>query len=193
MSNLYQINKKVRDAVILNLRTLFLAHSKYPYVETITGEYDFDATKIIISDAIPNEHAFYPAIIVDTVVGREQRYLGADSLDQPKDMAGLVTADRKFASIPLTVNINIHTIDDTIARDEIVDVIYDHFKLTTPELAAAGIEIVGTSFNPDRRTFNGDRYYITTSISMQIYTEWVDDLGQGDLVGTIPITLSLIP
>lgn len=193
MSNLYQINKKVRDAVILNLRTLFLGHSKYPYVETITGEYDFDATKIIISDAIPNEHAFFPAIIVDTVTGKEQRYLGADSLGQSKDNHNVVTTDLKFASIPLTVNINIFTIDDTIARDEIVDVIYDHFKLTTTELAASGIEIIATAFNPDRRVFNGDRYYITASITMQVYTEWVDDLGPGTTLAKIPITLTLIP
>lgn len=193
MSNLYQINKKVRDALILNLRTLFLSHPKYPYIETVTGEYDFDATKIIISDAIPNEHAFFPAVTVDTVSGREQRYLGADSLDQPQDNTNVVTGDRKFASIPLTVNINIHTIDDTIARDEIVDVIYDHFKLITTELAAAGIEIVSTAFNPDRRAFSGDRYYITASISMQVYTEWVDDLGVDNNIVSIPITLTLIP
>lgn len=193
MSNTYQINRKVRDAVIFNLRTLFLGHPKYPYVETITGEYDFDHTKIVISDAIPNEHAFFPAVIVDTVQGREQRYLGADSLDMPKDNTNTVTGDRKFASIPLTVNINLFTIDDTIARDEIIDIIYDHFKLITDQLAAAGIEIVNTSFNPDRRTFNGDRYYITASISMQVYTEWVDDLGPGTTLAKIPITLTLIP
>lgn len=195
MSNQFQITRKVRDAVVLNLRRVFKTDPKYPYVEFSTPpfDYDFDHTKIVISDAIPAEHAFFPAITVNTVVGDEQRYLGPDSYRMQKDNDNNVTTDELFASIPMTVNINVHTIDDTVARDEIIDRIYDQFKLITDDLADAGVEIAKTRFDADRRSFNGDRWYITATISIQIYTEWKDDLGPGETLATIPISLTLVP
>jgi hypothetical protein len=194
MSNTFQITRKVRDAVVLNLRRVFKTDPKYTYVEFTTPpfDYDFDNTKIVISDAIPAEHAFFPAVTVDTVVGDEQRYLGPDSYRARED-GGVQQTDELFASIPMTVNINVHTIDDTVARDEIVDRIYDQFKLITDDLADAGIEIKKTRFNADRRAFNGDRWYITATISIEIYTEWTDDLGPGDTLATIPVSLTLVP
>lgn len=193
MSTTFQINRKVRDAVIVNLRRIFTADPIYPYVELGSGEYDFDKTKIIISDAIPDEHAFFPAIIVDTVSGTETRYLGPDDLAETKDSNFQVTEDRLFASIDLTVNINVYTIDDTIARDEIVDRIYDQFKLVRDDLAEAGIEIKRVNFSPERRVYQDNRWYITAQFSLEVYTEWVDDLGVKDLVEKIPITLTLSP
>jgi hypothetical protein len=186
--------RKTRDAVILNLRRIFSPASgelKYPYVETMAGEYDFDNTKIVISDAIPQEHAFFPAIIVDTVTGTEDRYLGPDDLDELKNNDFEVTDDRLFSSLNLTVNIRLYTIDDTIARDEIIDRIYDHFKLITDDLADAGIEIKRTTFLPDTRTYINDRYAITTGISMDVYTEWEDKLDVTDLVEKIPINIDI--
>lgn len=196
MSNLYQVTKKVRTSFILNLRHIFsdpTALDRYAYVELPSGEYDFDKTRIVISDSIPNESAFFPAITVNTVVGDEQRYIGPDSYKTTRDNSGNETTDQIFTSIPMTVNIQVHTIDDTKARDEIIDRIYDHFKSTNDELAAAGIEIVRTSFPADARAFNGDRWYITGTITINVYTEWHDDLGPGTNVGKVLVSLSLIP
>ncbi|HLX52954.1 MAG TPA: hypothetical protein VKR58_03385, partial [Aquella sp.] len=83
------------------------------------------------------------------------------------------------------------TIDDTIARDQLMDRIYDHFKLTTDDLAANAIEIKRTTFNTDTRTFLNDRWYLTARLSIEVYTEWTDDLGPGSLVTKIPITITL--
>jgi hypothetical protein len=169
-------------------------NDRYAYVELISGEYDFDKTRIVISDSIPSEHAFFPAITVDTISGTESRYLGPDSYRTTKDINNVDVTDEIFASFPsMTVNINIHTIDDTKARDEILDRIYDHFKLITTDLAEAGIEIKRTSFVPDRRAFNGDRWYITATISMEVYSEWSDNVGVDQTVSGVNLTLSLEP
>jgi hypothetical protein len=191
MSNIFQINRRTRDAFILNLRRIFANDPKYPYIETQTGEYDFDRTKIVISDAIPQEHAFFPCLIVDTVSGSEDRYLGPDDLSETKDNSHQTVSDKLFASINLTVNIRLYTIDDTIARDEIIDRIYDHFKITTDDLADNSIEIKRTTFIPDTRSFQNDRWLVTTGLSLEVYTEWVDELGVTDRVAKIPIDVQL--
>lgn len=194
MSLTYQIQKKIRNTLIVNLRRLFNTHPRYPYVELLSGEYDFDTTKVIISDVLPQEHAFFPAIVVDTVASAETRYLGPEDLYEVKDpITHAVTDDRIFASIDSTATINIYTIDDTISRDEIMDTIYDHFKLLTDDLAGNGIEIKKTTFNVDRRSFVDNRWYYTASITLDLYSEWEDSLGTGDLVESLPITITLGP
>jgi hypothetical protein len=196
VSNTYQILRSTRDAVILNLRRIFSGDPtyKYRYVELSSGEYDWDSTRLIISDIIPQEHAFFPAIVVDTVSGPETRYLGPDDLRETRDpITHEVIEEKLFSSLDLTVNINVYTINDTIARDEIVDRIYDHLKLITDDLADNGIEIKRVSFSPETRAFVDDRWYITARIVLEIYKEWSDDIAIGDLVGSIPITISLNP
>ena len=194
MSATFQINTKVRNALILNLRRIFTGDPIYPYKELGNGEYDFDpnnGTKIVISDAIPTEPAFYPAIVVDTVSGSETRYLGPDDLLEIKDSNGRTIEDKKFSSLDLAVNLNIFTAGDTIARDEILDRIYDQFKLITDDLAESGIEIKNTSFNQESRLFQNDRWYITAKLTLNVYTEWEDELGVENLVSSIPIDLSV--
>lgn len=193
MSLAFQVTRKVRDAVILNLRRIFNGDPKYPYVETIDGEFDFDQSKVFISDILPQEHAALPAIVVDTVSGAEIRYLGPDDLGETKNNDFEVTNDRLFTSIDMTVNINIYTINDTISRDELTDRIYDHFKLITDDLAEQGIEIKKTIFNPDRRNFLDNRWYYVATYTLEVYTEWVDDLGAPELVSGLNIDLQLNP
>jgi len=189
----YQINRKIRDAFILNLRSIFSVDSKYTYVETPGGEYDYQNTKLIISDAIPTEPAFFPALLVSAVPAQESRYLGPEAMGETKDGNFVVTNDEKFSSIISNVSLTLHTIDDTIARDEIMDTIYQQFKFLTTELANDGIEIIESSFAPDRRQFINDRWYITATINIRVYTEWTTDLGPGTTLAKIPINLQLIP
>ena len=194
MSTTFQINTKVRNALILNLRRIFTGDSVYPYKELSNGDYDFDpvnGTKIVISDAIPTEPAFYPAIVVDTVSGSETRYLGPDDLLETKDSNGITIEDKKFSSLDLAVNLSIFTAGDTIARDEILDRIYDQFKLITDDLAESGIEIKDTYFNQESRLFQNDRWYITAKLTLNVYTEWEDELGVNDVISSIPIDLTV--
>jgi hypothetical protein len=194
VSNTFQICRKTRDALILNLRRIFSTDPKYTYVETLSGEYNWDETKIIISDIIPQEHAFFPAIVVDTVSGPETRYLGPDDLRETRDpITHEVSEEKIFSSLDLTVNINVYTINDTIARDEIVDRIYDHLKLITDDLADNGIEIKRVTFSPETRAFVDNRWYITARLILEVYKEWEDSPDIGDLVASIPIVITLNP
>jgi len=193
MSNAFQINTKVRNAVILNLRRVFTGDPIYPYVETPSGELDYDNSALSINDIIPHDHGKWPSIVVDTVSGPEQRYLGPDTLGDSKDANHQTIDDRLFASLPLTVNISIYTIEDSIARDELPDRVYDKFKLITDDLADAGVEIQRTSFPPVTRTYIDDRWFIVARLTLDVYVEWEDDLGVGDKVEKIPITISFMP
>jgi hypothetical protein len=156
-----------------------------------SGEYDFDNTKIVISDVIPQENAFWPCIVVNTVVGQEQRYLGPDGGSEVKDNSGTVVQDNLLSSIPLTVQIQAYTIDDTIARDEIIDQIYQQFKTLTDDLAANGIELWRDSFVAENRVFINDRWAITAGIQLEVYTEWTQDLGPGTTLAKIPVDISV--
>ena len=189
----FQLTKKIRDAFILNLRTIFAADAKYTYVETPGGEYDYQNTKIIISDAIPTESAFFPAITIQAVPVDEHRYLGPEALRETKDINNVTISDEKFASLDANVSIQIHMIDDTIGRDEILDTIYEQFKFLTEELADSGIEIINSTIAPDRRQFAKDRWYITATMNVRVYSEWSTDLGPGTTLAKIPIDLQLIP
>lgn len=190
MSSTFQIHRKIRDALILNLRRVFQGDSKYPYVETISGEYDYDTTKIVISDAIPQDHVFFPALVVDNLSGSEQRYLGPDDLGETKDSNFHVTSDSIFSSLNMTATVTLYCYD-TIARDEIIDRIYDHIKLITDDLADNGIEVKRQGLPASGRQFINDRWLLTSTISFELYSEWVDQLPIGDLVAKIPINLTL--
>lgn len=193
MSNLFQVNRKIRDAFILNIRRAFTGDAKYPYVETLSGEYDFDNTKVVISDITPQESAFFPAIVIETLSGAENRYLGPDDLLEHKNNSFEAIDDQKFSSIVSTLTISIYTINDSIARDEIVDRIYDRLKTITDDIADNGIEIIRATFPAHAQNFQNDRWYYTARLTFTIYSEWKDDMGPGTLVASIPITLSLTP
>jgi len=193
VSTTFQVATKVRDAVIVNLRNLFTGDPKYPYIETGSGEWDFDNSKVFIADEIPDESAHFPGIMVDTFTAQEQRYLGPDTHRFTKDGSFIVKSDELFSSIPFTINIKIYTIGDTRARDELMDRMYDQFKLLTDHLASEGIELGLGSWQPATRTFSGDQHWLVGTMTYSGYTEWQDDRGVANTVGSIPITLSLIP
>lgn len=74
-----QIVTKIRDQFINNLRRILSTDPKYTYVELPNGDYDFSQTKVIVSDIFPQDHIFYPAIIIENISGAEDRYLGPES------------------------------------------------------------------------------------------------------------------
>ncbi len=190
MSATFQINKKVRNAVILNLRRVFTGDTKYAYVEN-AGVYDPIASKIDITDAIPDDHARMPHIVVDVLAGPEKRYIGPEDLREVKDGNNRVIKDEIFTSLNLTININVYTINDTLTRDEVLDRIYDQFKLITDDLADRGVEIISTTFNGDTRAYIRDRWYITGRLSINVYSEWKDELLVEDTVESIPIDVDV--
>ena len=297
-----QIITKIRDQVINNLRRLLSTDTKYTYVELPNGEYDFANTKVIISDIFPQDHIWYPAIIVENISGAEERYLGPESDQVIKNLppsaqdnttsttfnvirvidsthlevssltglnigdvisqgtnitsiafvglpititgvtdgthldisslvgikvgdtivqgmhtttvsgisgattievassSGFVTGtaydtnvpqltvgstsgwavtttnlagnESLFSSIVSTVTINIYTIDDSIQRDELTDLIYNNFKYTTTDLANFGIEIIRTSFPTFASAYNEGRWFFSGKLVMDVYSEW---------------------
>jgi len=300
-----QIVTKIRDQFINNIRRILSTDSKYTYVELPNGEYDFSQTKVIISDIFPQDHAFYPAIVVENISGAEERYLGpeseqiikslppsaednttstpfnvtavidsthlgvnsltglnigdvitqgsntttiafvglpititsipdsthiavssvagikigdtivqgvnsttvvVDSLPlgpnvlQVSSSAGFVAGiaydtnvpkitvgstagwavtttnlagnESLFASVVSTVTINIYTIDDSIQRDELTDLIYNDFKYTTTDLANFGIEIIKTSFPTFTSAYNEGRWFFAGKLIIDVYSEW---------------------
>ena len=104
MSTTFQVATKVRDAIITNLKNLFTNDPVYPYVEDAEGEWDYDNSKVFISDEIPQESANFPGIMADVFTGTEQRYLGPDTYRFTKDSGFIVTSDELFSSIPFTMN-----------------------------------------------------------------------------------------
>lgn len=300
-----QVITKIRDKIIANIRRLLTTDPKYTYVELPNGEYDFANTKIIISDIFPQDHIFYPAIVVETISGDETRYLGPESDYIPKSLppssqdtttstpfdvtsiidtthlgvssltglnigniitqgtnittiafvglpvtitaipdathiavssvAGIKIGDTLvqgihtttvvvdlvplgpnvlqvassagfiagtaydtnapqltvgstagwavstthlagdellFSSIVSTVTINIYTIDDSIQRDELTDLIYNDFKYTTTDLANFGIEIIKTHFPAHASAYNEGRWFFSGKLTMDVYSEW---------------------
>jgi hypothetical protein len=297
-----QIVTKIRDKIIQNIRRVLSTDPKYTYVELPNGEYDFQNTKIIVSDIFPQDHAFYPAIVVENVSGTETRYLGPESdqvlksLPPPaqdnttsttfdvtavidsthlgvssltglhigdvvsqgtntttiafvglpvnissvpdgthlslSSLAGIRVGDvivqgintttvlfitgpttvqvtsstgfvpgaaydtnvpqitvgstsgwavsttnlagdeQLFSSIVSTVTINIYTIDDSLSRDELTDLIYNDFKYTTTDLANFGIEIIKTSFPTFASAYNEGRWFFSGKLTIDVYSEW---------------------
>ena len=193
----FQIERKIRDSFILALRDIFSPTNnpsgwKYPYIQDANGMWAYDSSKIFIGDIIPQDNAAFPALVVDTYSGNETRYLGPEDMDQVKNSFNVVTEDNHFASITSTVTINIYVIDDTIARDEIIDTIYDHFKDLTHQLAINGIEIIKSTMPAETRVMQDNRWWITNRIIIDVYSEWVDTptplVNVSGLGVTVPLT-----
>lgn len=200
MSSTFQINRKIRDAFVYNLRRIFSTDPIYPYVEATVpydpdakAEYDPDASKIDITGHIPNSHARFPHITVEVISGPESRYIGPDDLRETKDGSYVTVTDEIFASFHLTVSINVYTIDDTLAADEILDRIHDQFKTIQDDLADNGIEIKNHVFNGVRYQYIRDRWYVTGLVTLNVYSEWKDSLEIGDTITSIPIDLQITP
>lgn len=170
------VQLRVRNALIVGIRQAFAGHPQYPYVETSGGEFDFDNSKIFVSDVTPIESVAYPFIIVDTLAADEQRYLGPDSLGDRfnPSLAGSpdsVNETVTFTSIPLSATIKIYT-RDTIVRDELQASVYDTLKINKARLATDGVEIIQTRWLPENREFVDDRWWYVSTITMELYAEY---------------------
>lgn len=181
------ISRRVRDSLILAMRQAFAAHPRYPYLETGSGEFDFDNSKVFISDVTPIESVAYPMIVVNTLSGPESRYLGPDLLQDTYDNLGNVVSTTNFTSFQLTASITVYT-RDTIVRDELMDSIYDTLKEKKDQLATDHVEIVQTELLPESREFLYDRWWYKSNITMHLYTEWSTITSGIQSVGSVALT-----
>jgi hypothetical protein len=241
------IIKRVRDAIVLNLRRQFLYDTMYPYVESVTftalpgvvglvnetpfvtgvgtkftsiypgnrvqfgadANYyyvasissdtslelttnytgtttagsaiswasnvvvNFDCTRIAINDDTPQDYYYLPAINVKTAAGEETRFLQEDFFEEFTDVNGN-QSERRGAPMDINVTIEAMAID-VITRDQLLDRMYEKFKVITTDLAENGIGILKTSIAPDGRKFENDRWWYTSTVTLRLYAEWLDE------------------
>lgn len=155
------------------------------------GLFDFDNSEIFIGDAIPQDYQDWPMIVVDTASANETRYLGPEDQNVVKNEFGVVIADNIFSSLVVNVNINVYTIDDTLARDNIIDLIYNNISEIRDQLASHGIEMIDRTMPTETRVFQDQRWYITNHFTLRVYCEWTDNLEITNVTGvnvTVPLT-----
>jgi len=160
------------------------------------GEWDFDNSEIFIGDVIPQDYQDWPMVVVDTASANETRYLGPEDMSWTKNAFGVVTEEAIFSSLVVTVNINLYTIDDTIARDEIIDLIYDHLSEIRDDLATHGIEMIDRTLPTEARVYQDGRWYITNHFILRVYCEWTDTLSDPNITGvsiTVPVNTAPLP
>ena len=163
------IIKRVRDSVILNLRRAFSTDILFPYVENNDGTVDFDCSKVVINDATPDDHYFIPSINVMTASGEEFRFLQEDFFEICDD-----GKERRGAPLKLSVTVEAKALD-VITRDELLDRLYQKFKIVTDDLADNGVGVIKTSIQADRREFINDRWFYTSGVTMMLYAEWIEE------------------
>jgi hypothetical protein len=189
-----QVNLKANTAGVsgnlISLSTVSLVLRVSAPTLTQGGLFDFDNSKIFISDAIPQNYQDWPCLIVDTASASETRYLGPEDLSQAKNSFGVVTSDKIFSSLVVNVNISLYIIDDTLARDEIIDLIYNNLSEIRTQLAVDGIEMIDRTLPTETRVFQDQRQYITNRFVLRVYCEWSDDLDIINISG-LNTTLSL--
>src|ERR1035437_7158093 len=182
------ISRRVRDAIVLNLRNQFSTDTEYPYVENVDGTLDFTRTKVAINDATPMDFLIYPSITVKNLSGEEHRFLQEDYIEQFTDANGVVS-DRRGA--PMTMEVTIEAMAlDTVVRDQILDRLYERFKILTDYLSASGVGIVKTSLLSDGREYPHDRWIYTSGIRMTLYVEWTEVSAIGPTLTKITNTVS---
>jgi len=166
------IARRVRDAIVTNLRDIFTADTDYPYVANSDGTLNFDLTKIAINDVTPNDHLYYPSIICSTLSGEEERFLQEDLMNYEVAEDGTITETR---GAPLVFSCSIQGQSlDTITRDALLDKIYRNFKVITDALAVNGVAVVKTSLETDKREFIQDRWIYSSGVRMELFGEWTD-------------------
>lgn len=186
------VQRRVVNGLVLGLRSAFTQHVQFPYVEA-AGEWDLDNSRIFISSILPLEPAKYPQLIVNSVPGEEQRYLGPDSYGDiiSPSVGGLtVTHTRNFTSMPMTASIEIYT-RDTVTQDSLQSAVYDSLKTSKDVLAESGVEIRQQRWLAPQRKFVNDRWWIVVPLSLDLYAEWVNDTPILSTVGSISITFSV--
>lgn len=177
--------KRIRDAIVLNFRRGFTYDTKYTYVQNPDGSVNFDCSKIAINDVTPEDAYFLPSINVMTASGEEHRFLQEDFFNQYKDLSGL-DVTRRGAPMSFTVSVEATALD-TITRDELLDRMYQKFKIITDDLANNGVGIWKTSIRSDRKEFKGDRWFYTSGVDLHLYAEWIeeDTIDPNSTVGNI--------
>lgn len=166
------IVKRIRDAIILNLRRAFSTDATFPYVEN-AGIVDFDCTKVVINDATPEDHFMLPSINVMTASGTEFRFLQEDMFETNCNVDGVVF-DRRGAPMKFSVTVEATALD-VITRDELLDRMYQKFKIVTDDLATNGVGVIQTTLRPDSRRFINDRWWYTSGVEMSLYAEWLEE------------------
>jgi hypothetical protein len=160
------------------------------------GLWDFDNSEIFIGDAIPQDYQDWPMIIVDTASASETRYLGPEDSYQAKNVFNVVTVDEIFSSLVVNINIKVYTIDDTLARDKIIDLIYNNISEIRHQLAINGIEMIDRSLPTETRIAQNQRVYIENHFILRVYCEWSDSTSIVNVssVGvSVPFYTSVIP
>jgi hypothetical protein len=140
------------------------------------GLWDHDNSQVFIGDAVPQDYQDWPAIIVDTASATETRYLGPEDSFQSKNFANVVTVDEIFSSLVVNVSIKVYTIDDTLARDNIIDLIYNNLSEIRTQLAIHGIEMIDRTMPTETRLVQNQRVYIENHFILRVYCEWSDNL-----------------
>ena len=160
------------------------------------GLFDFDNSEIFISDAIPQNYQDWPCLIVDTASASETRYLGPEDAFELKNSSNVVTTSEIFSSLVVNVNIKLYVIDDTLARDKILDLIYNNISEIRTVLAQNGIEMIDRSMPTETRTFQDQRQYITNSFILRVYCEWSDNQEITNITSigiSVPVQTALAP
>lgn len=177
----------IGNSITLGVSSLVLRVS----APTLTqgGLFDFDNSQIFIGDAIPQDFQSWPMVIVDTASAGETRYLGPEDSYQIKNSANVVTVDEIFSSLVVNVNINLYVIDDTLARDNIIDLIYNNISEIRDQLAVNGIEMIDRTFPTETRVSQDQRQYITNHFVLRVYCEWSDNNLPITTVSSINVTV----
>ena len=160
------------------------------------GLFDFDNSEIFIADAVPQDYQDWPMLIVDTASANETRYLGPEDSFELKNAANVVTQSTIFSSLIVTVNIKLYTIDDTLARDKIIDLIYNNMSEIRHQLAINGIEMIDRTMPTETRLAQNQRIYIENHFVLRVYCEWSDNLPITNITSmsiTVPVNFAATP
>jgi len=160
------------------------------------GLWDHDNSDIFIGDAVPQDYQDWPMIIVDTASASETRYLGPEDSFQQKNASNVVIKDEIFSSLVVNVNVKVYTIDDTIARDQIIDLIYNNLSEIRSQLAVLGMEMIDRTLPTENRLVQNQRVYIENHFIIRLYCEWSDALPITNITSlsiTVPVDLDAPP
>jgi len=127
-------------------------------------------------------------VIVDTASASETRYLGPEDAFELKNSANVVTQSEIFSSLVVNINIKVYTIDDTLARDKIIDLIYNNMSEIRHQLAVNGIEMIDRTMPNETRIAQNQRIYIENHFVLRVYTEWSDNQ---DIVNITSVNVSV--
>ena len=160
------------------------------------GLFDFDNSEVFISDAVPQDYQDWPCIVVNTAAANETRYLGPEDSFQAKNASNVVNKDEIFTSLVVNVDIKVYVIDDTLARDKIIDLIYNNMSEIRHQLAVNGIEMIDRTLPNETRIAQNQRIYIENHLILRVYCEWSDSTAIQNVTGvsvTVPVYTATPP